>query len=318
MAMVEFADTYSEYLETQPSSFPTLSYHRLHTLLLDCNRKGVATCASGCFVCDANFFTTLKKEVTAVSRYFNSKVRLLLRIHLASGVTKCIFRLKTKQARDYVAMIQEGQRLVKYVSMTTLATRKLLEKYDKVHTSTEGSKFRTELMAVHVEAVQSPWLVELLALYFNLKLKYKARSTLPEICPGCVCDLQSVKPMLSCVLHESLKLEVDVTCSICLEIVYEPVALRCGHIFCFKCACSAASVSTVNGFKKAKKNAKCPLCRESGVYSNAFHLRELDILINRSCKDYCKKRCRRERKERLKQKDCWSHRPAGSAAYSMV
>lgn len=316
MAVVEFAQVYSEYLETQPVSYPTLSYPRLHALLLDCNRKN-PTCASGCFACDDNFFPILKKEVTAVSRYFNSRVRWLLRIHLASGVTKCIFRLKTKQARDYSAMVQEGQRLVKYVSMTTLATRKLLEKYDKVHTSTEGSKFRTWLMAVHVEALQSPWLVELLALYFNLKLN-KARVAFPEICPGCVCDLQSVKPMLSCILHESLRLDVDATCSICLEIVYEPVALKCGHIFCFKCACSAASVSTVNGFKKAKKSAKCPLCREPGVFANAFHLRELDMLINRSCKDYCKKRFRKERKERLRHKDCWTQRPAGSAAYSMV
>lgn len=70
-------------------------------------------------------------------------------------------------------------------------------------------------MAVHVEALQSPWLVELLALYFNLKLN-KARVAFPEICPGCVCDLQSVKPMLSCILHESLRLDVDATCSICL------------------------------------------------------------------------------------------------------
>lgn len=318
MAM-EFAQAYSKYLETQPPVFPTLSYHRLHSLLLECNPKG-PNCASGCFACDGSFFPILKKEVTAVSRYFNSRVRWLLHMHLASGVTKCIFRLKTKQARDYLAMIQEGQSLVKYISMTTLATRKLLEKYDKVHISTEGTKFRTWLMAMHVESLQSPWLVELLALYFNLKLQ-KARNPLPEMCPGCVCDLHSGKPMLSCTLHESLKLEVDVTCSICLEIVFEPVALKCGHIFCFKCACSAASVSAVNGFKKAKRSAKCPLCRESGVFTSAIHLRELNILIKRSCKDYCKKRFQRERKERLKQMkqiDSWSYRPAGSAAYNMV
>ncbi|MCO5607447.1 hypothetical protein L7F22_061643 [Adiantum nelumboides] len=317
MAMVEFEEAYSQYLETQPPSFPTLSYHRLHALLVDCTKTSVVKCTSGCFGCDDNFFPVLRKEVAAVSRYFNTRVRWLLRIHLASGVTKCILHIKSKHARDYLAMIQEGQRLVKHVSMTTLATRQLLEKYDKVHTSREGSKFRTWLMAVHVEALQSPWLVELLALYFNLKLN-KARSTVPEICPGSTCDLQSGKPMLSCLLHETLRLEVDVTCSICLEIVYEPVALNCGHIFCFKCACCAASVSTVNGFKKAKKCAKCPLCREPGVFSNAFHLRELEILVNRSCKDYCKKRLQKERKEHLKQKDSWSYRPPGLASYGMV
>ncbi|KAH7428056.1 hypothetical protein KP509_10G073500 [Ceratopteris richardii] len=225
--------------------------------------------------------------------------------------------MKTKQARNYLAMIEEGQRLLKFVSMTTLATRKLLETYDEVHSSTEGSKFRTWLMAVHVEALQSPWLIELLALYFNLKLN-KNRNAFPEICPGCTCDLQSVKPMLSCNLHETLSLEVDVICSICLDMVYEPVALKCGHIFCFKCACCAASVSIVNGFKKAKKSAKCPLCREPGVFINAFHLKELDILINRSCKDYCKKRARKEHKEWMKQKNGWPYHPAGSPTYGMI
>lgn len=239
-----------------------------------------------------------------MSRYFNDRVRWLLQLHLASGVRKYVIRIKHKQACKRLALIQEGQSLVNYVSMTTLATRTLLEKYDKVHQSNEGSKFRSWLLAMHMEVLQSPWFVELLALYFNLQNSDKAQ-TLPEMCPGCVCDLHSNKPMLSCIPHESLKLEIDVTCSICLEIVFDPVALKCGHLFCFSCASAAASVLG------AKKNAKCPLCREMGVFVGAVRLPELNMLVNRSCKDYFKRRKAQQMKQL--QKEYWSYRLTATA-----
>lgn len=48
------------------------------------------------------------------------------------------------------------------------------------------------------------------------------------------------------------------------DTVFDPVSLTCGHIFCYICACSAASVSIVDGLKAAEPKEKCPLCREVG------------------------------------------------------
>lgn len=44
--------------------------------------------------------------------------------------------------------------------------------------------------------------------------------------------------------------------------MFDPVSLTCGHIFCYMCACSAASVTIVDGLKAAEPKEKCPLCRE--------------------------------------------------------
>lgn len=101
------------------------------------------------------------------------------------------------------------------------------------------------------------------------------------------------------------------------DTVFDPVALTCGHIFCYMCACSAASVTIVDGLNAAESKEKCPLCREvsngypqfhnmyfleslqpwivitywfvmwlcipfqAKVYQGAVHLEELSILISR-------------------------------------
>ena len=46
------------------------------------------------------------------------------------------------------------------------------------------------------------------------------------------------------------------------DTVFDSVSLTCGHIFCYMCACSAASVTIVDGLKAADPKEKCPLCRE--------------------------------------------------------
>ncbi|MCL7045857.1 hypothetical protein MKW94_020457 [Papaver nudicaule] len=78
------------------------------------------------------------------------------------------------------------------------------------------------------------------------------------------------------------------------------------HIFCHMCACSASSVTIVDGLKAADSKAKCPLCREEGVFEGAVHLEELNILLSRSCPDYWTERLQTERKERVRQaKEHW-------------
>ncbi len=63
---------------------------------------------------------------------FNTRAQQLLQLHLASGLRKYVLRVKYSLARDSIAMIQEGQTLVKYASMNAIAVRKILKKYDKV------------------------------------------------------------------------------------------------------------------------------------------------------------------------------------------
>nr|CAN83652.1 hypothetical protein VITISV_015455 [Vitis vinifera] len=90
------------------------------------------------------------------------------------------------------------------------------------------------------------------------------------------------------------------------DTVFDPVSLTCGHIFCYMCACSAASVTIVDGLKIAEPKEKCPLCREAGVYEGAVHLEELNILLSRSCHEYWEQRLQTERTERIRQaKEHW-------------
>jgi len=46
------------------------------------------------------------------------------------------------------------------------------------------------------------------------------------------------------------------------DMLFDPVALGCGHLFCNSCACSAASVAPFLGAKAARRSAQCPLCRQ--------------------------------------------------------
>lgn len=233
-----------------------------------------------------------------MSGCFNKRVQKLLKIHLASGFRKCILGLRGRYANNHLEMIREGQKLVSYVSMNALAIRKILKKYDKVHFSSRGRAFKSRLQSMHVELLQSPWLVELIAFHINVE---NGAVSLPGMASHCSYDFESSKPTISCTLSDSVTLEIDLTCSICLEMVFDPVCLRCGHIYCNSCACSAASIPTVEGLKSAGQNSKCPLCRQTRVYEDAVHLAELGTLISTRCKDYWETRLHRERAERLDQ-----------------
>ncbi|GAY40936.1 hypothetical protein CUMW_055630 [Citrus unshiu] len=91
-----------------------------------------------------------------------------------------------------------------------------------------------------------------------------------------------------------------------IDTVFDPVSLTCGHIFCYMCACSAASVTIVDGLKAAEPKEKCPLCREAGVYEGAVHLDELNLLLSRSCQEYWEERLKMERVARVRQaKEHW-------------
>ena len=68
---------------------------------------------------------------------------------------------------------------------------------------------------MHVQLLQSPWLVELIALRLNLKANQPTH-TLTDLLASCSEDLESSKPTIYCKLSDSVNIEIDLTCSICL------------------------------------------------------------------------------------------------------
>jgi len=230
----------------------------------------------------------------------------LLKLHMATGLRKYLLRRKCKLDGNREAMIQEGQMLVNYASMNALAVRKILKKYDKVHSTKEGGLFQGRLLAMRSELLKSPYLVELGALHLNLSVAEQETISLNEMVGEFSCDFESSSPTLTCCLLGSAKLDFELTCSICLETIFDPVALGCGHIFCNSCACTAASVLAHEGPKTASCSAKCPLCRQAGVYVDAVRLKELCLLVKNRCPEYWKERLQRERKQQLKlAKQCY-------------
>ncbi|GLT42463.1 hypothetical protein SLA2020_164600 [Shorea laevis] len=317
---MKFCKKYQEYMKGQEKKLPSLGIKKLKKILKkcrgDCQRGrpdvngflNIQNCPQRCPVCDGTFFPCLVEEMSAVVGCFNERAQKLLDLHLAPGLKRYLFWFKSKLKRNHVALGQEGKDLVTYALVNAIALRKILKKYDKIHYSKQGQAFKSQVQSMHIEILQSPWLCELMAFQINLReteAKTKSR-TAPSLFEGCYLQFNDGKPSLCCELFDSVKADIDLTCSICLDTVFDPVSLTCGHIFCYMCACSAASVDIVDGLKAVEPKEKCPLCRETGVHEGAVHLEELNILLNRRCREYWEQRRETERVERIKQqKEHW-------------
>ncbi|KAH0637061.1 hypothetical protein KY289_036976 [Solanum tuberosum] len=317
---MKFCKKYEEYMEgqCQNKKLPRVGLKKLKKILKKCrkchqSRSVVGLSADNnnvhdnsscsqhqCSVCDGSFFPSLLKEMSEVVGSFNKRAQKLLELHLSSGFRKYLILLKEKIQGNHIALVQEGKDLVTYAIINAIAVRKILKKYDKIHYSKQGQAFKSQAQSMHVEILQSPWLCELMAFHINLRENKAKNGKALALFDGCLLVFNEGKPSLTCELFDSIKLDIDLTCSICLDTVFDPVSLTCGHIFCYICACKVASVTIVDGLQAANHKEKCPLCREEGVYESAVHLEELNILLSRSCPEYWKERLQTERVERLR------------------
>ncbi|KAJ4970834.1 hypothetical protein NE237_003933 [Protea cynaroides] len=325
---MKFGQTFTEYLQGEQERFLVkcshVEYKRLKKVLKSCKScralqdsscnegadvegddavASICHCES-CPLCDQMFFSELMKEASEISGFLSSRVRRLLHLHISKGLQKYMLQLYHCFGSGQHAMVQEVRILIDYVIMNAIAMQKLLKKYDKVHSSINGRKFKTKLRSEHMELLQSPWLIELGAFYINSTTLDNGDS--PEDFRQFSCDFTSTQPVLTLMLPNSMKLEYNLTCAVCLDTLFNPYALSCGHLFCKACACSAVSVMIFEGLKAALPESKCPICREVGVYANSVYMMELDLLLKNRCKKYWKERLNEERAEMVKQsKDYW-------------
>jgi E3 ubiquitin-protein ligase BAH len=311
---MKFCKKYEEYMQAQSrKKLPGVGFKKLKKILKRCRRKcppssqnlihSDSVCPHHCPVCDGTFFPCLVKEMSAVVGCFNSRARKLLKLHLASGFMNWF---KNKIHGNHIAFIEEGKDLVSYAIINAVAMRKILKKYDKIHYSNQGQAFKSQAQSMHIEILQSPWLCELMAFHINLRETKANSQKAPAFFEGCSLVFNDEMPSLSCKLFDSINLDISLTCSICLDTVFDPVSLTCGHIFCYMCACKAGSVTIVDGLKEVEPKKSCPLCRGAGVFKGAVRLEELTILLSRSCPDFWSDRLQNERVERIRQaKEHW-------------
>ncbi|THU57847.1 hypothetical protein C4D60_Mb03t07900 [Musa balbisiana] len=166
--------------------------------------------------------------------------------------------------QNHETLMQEGKDLVTYAIINSVAMRKILKKYDKIHFSKQGQAFKSQAFKMHIEILQSPWLSELMAFYINLRQAKVKDEAIMRPFGDCSLTFNDDKPRIS------------------------------------------SSVTIVDGLKAADPKAKCPLCRQEGVFEGALHLDELNILLSRSCHDYWEIRLHNERAERIRQaKEHW-------------
>lgn len=318
-------DRFSKHI--QRASFMTecfnVEYERLKAVLRTCHhckRSELDDCCEPgepptsimssfgpCSVCDEIFLKEVAQQISAVAGCFASSAQRLLQPHNVSRFQRYLWNPRLFVVDSRQQMIENAQNLMIYIARNAIATGKLLKKYEKVRCRKSNNNLGSKLQAKQIELLKSPWIIELCA--FQINATGSEGGDLSEINGGCSCsfDIADLNgPSIRCTVLKSVNLDFNLTCPICLDTAFDPVALGCGHIFCNTCACNSVSVPTIAGVNAANQRAKCPLCRQMGVYANSVHLIQLGLLLKKRCKEFWKERLLLERKERVKQaKEHW-------------
>lgn len=88
----------------------------------------------------------------------------------------------------------------------------------QVHSSLNGKNFKSRMNAEHIDLLHSPWLIELGAFYLNSSGLDNCE--LDGVYGFFSCDLSITKAVMTLVLPDSINLEYDLTCAICLVIKF--------------------------------------------------------------------------------------------------
>lgn len=180
---------------------------------------------------------------------------------------------------------------------------KILRKFNKMVCYIKEEKSKGNFENLQLEELKSSCLGELMAFQINTREKKNRTTSLPGQLDECKLQTSTEDQLvLSITLCNSKVLAVDLTCSICLETLFDPVSLTCSHIFCYMCACSAGSVNTtIDGLKSANPKSKCPLCRKAGVFEGAVRMHQLRKLLRRKFPEYWVERRQKEREKRIQE-----------------
>lgn len=308
---MKFGKLFEQYIEnvqgTGPGQLPDLApvhFKELKKLLKECPAK--CTAPHGCPACDSTFYGSLMTEVAAAAESFRTHAAKFLSLRQPSVHRRVLGTLWGKAHPKPLELLGDVQVLLVYVAMTHLAVLKIVKKYRKVHgVRVAGAAPNKGLNIVHGRLLHSPLLVEVSALAANINIEVAQGRGLLAHEGGAASDApprgsDPARLVLMELPGRQIHMEVDLTCPVCLDLVFDPVGLSCGHLMCLMCACNLTGVPAMYGVKHAPRSCKCPMCRQIGVFAEAITLREVHTLVQYRFPEYFVERRKVERAERVK------------------
>lgn len=195
---------------------------------------------------------------------------------------------------------------LEYARLNAEVLRRLAEAHDEMYGNGHGRIILDSMWKTHsgiANFLHSPLLSELEAVAESFPAgsgleKGQGGQCKLEHCSSD--DLRSQDPSRE---GESLQ------CPICLDVLYKPVGLACGHKFCAPCVLRAAQPRCAikpgqedAALAAVPHRAKCPQCRQRCVFKTASMLTVLSSNLEAKFPQYWKEREKEEREERRKSK----------------
>ncbi|GMH32665.1 hypothetical protein BSKO_00499 [Bryopsis sp. KO-2023] len=228
---------------------------------------------------DGAFLVSVFEEVVNVNEVFKATAAEILKEHRSyqsPNWLQTISRVvKGKKGQDYDEGCLKAGACLEFAHINAVALRRVLNQHDQTHGSDLGRKFYDSLwqnQTGRAAFLHSPELLELSAIAQPAQGEKSDES----------------KEAISLPHHNNDPctdvVKLDHRCSVCLEVLFKPVALGCGHVFCTSCLKTAAGRKCdVRTFDQVARcvdpRVRCPECRQDGVFRRAAELTALGDTI---------------------------------------